>query len=70
MDWQIIPSSSWVRAIAYEEASEQIFVEFLDGHQHVYDNCSPQDWETFSAPGTSQGSFVNRVLNHHPHRPA
>jgi hypothetical protein len=70
MDWQTISDSSWVRAIAYEAASEQIFVEFLDGHQHVYDSCSMNDWEDFSAPGTSQGAFIHSTLNRHPHRPA
>lgn len=70
MDWQVIRDSSWVRAIAYTEENEQIFVEFLDGHQHVFDDCTQQVWEEFSAPGTSLGSFINRTLNHHPHRPA
>jgi len=70
MDWQIISGSSWVRAIAYAEESEQIFVEFLDGHQHVYGECPEEIWKDFSAPGTSLGRFINGTLNYHPHGPA
>lgn len=70
MDWQIISGSSWVRAIAYVKESKQIFVEFLDGHQHVYQECAEETWNDFSSPGTSLGGFINRTLNHHPHGPA
>jgi hypothetical protein len=70
VNWTIVDGSSWVRAIAYAEESEQIYVEFLDGHQHVYNDCSRELWEEFSAEGTSPGGFIHSTLNRHGHGPA
>lgn len=55
LTWEEVESSNITR-IAFDEADEKIIVEFKDGGQYAYDDCSRQLFEQFRlAP--SAGKF-------------
>lgn len=53
--------SSNVAAIGYEEASEELFVEFLDSGVYCYSGVPLLIWQDFQASG-SKGEYLNQVL--------
>ena len=65
IEW-IPVSSSRVSAIAYDSATETIYVRFHDGMEWAYQGCPPSIWAEFSSPTTSKGRFINDVLNFRP----
>ena len=62
LDWHDIEGSTLVAAAAYDAGTRQIHVRFHAGEYHVYNDCSPDDWEVFMRSSTSKGDFVTRVL--------
>lgn len=68
IDW-IPVQSSRVASVAYDEATETIYVEFRDGARWWYSECPPHIWEEFNAPATSMGRYIADVLDGHPKGP-
>jgi KTSC domain len=53
--------SSWVAAIGYDEETEDVHVELIEGGRYVYVGVAPEVWRDFLA-AESKGTFVNEVL--------
>lgn len=66
-DWEPVTNSSRIVAEAYEPEEQKIYVRFHDGVEWYYENCPPNVWEEFTAPGQSRGRYINDVLDHKPH---
>ena len=66
VDW-IPVDSTRISAVAYDTASETIYVRFRDGSEYYYSGCPSVVWEQFTSPGTSKGKYVHDELDHHPH---
>ena len=67
LEWMQVRDSKRVVAVAYDEEAERIYVQFPDGVRWWYAGCPRQTWEEFTAPGTSKGQYIDRVLNSHPY---
>jgi len=67
-DWINVVSSR-ASAVAYDRDEHTIYVRFRDGVVYRYDSCSPEDWSGLTAPGTSIGRYISRVLDRHPYGP-
>ena len=65
LEWMQVSDSERVVAVAYDEESERIHVQFPDGARWWYAGCPRQTWEEFTMPGTSKGQYIHRVLNSH-----
>ena len=69
IEWIPTPESSRTTAIAFLRDEEVILARFPDGVEWRYEGCPQVVWEEFSAPQTSQGSFIATQLNNHPNGP-
>ena len=62
----LYPQSSRVVKMRYDFGLQQIQVVFRDGTPWVYRDVPVQVWNSFRR-STSQGAFINRVLNDYPY---
>ena len=65
--WRPVADSTRITHEAYDPATESILVRFPNGIEWCYENCPPEAWEAFTAPGQSRGEFIHEVLNNKPH---
>jgi hypothetical protein len=68
LEWVEVSGSTRIVAMAYGSESETIYVRFPDGVEWQYELCPQHVWDEFSAPSQSKGQYIDRVLNHKPHR--
>jgi len=68
-EWIPVEGSRRIVAEAYLPDERTILVRFRDGVAWAYQESTVQDWEDFTSPAQSRGSFIHAVLNHHPHGP-
>ena len=57
INWTEVESSN-ISRIAYDESDGKIIVEFKDGGQYAYDDCSPQLFNQFRM-AESAGKFFH-----------
>jgi hypothetical protein len=57
MEWTAV-SSTTVKAVAYEEATSTVFVEFMGGSIYRYFDVSPALYDEFMS-ATSKGAYFN-----------
>jgi hypothetical protein len=53
--------SSWVAAIGYDDAEQEVYVELIESRTYVYWPVAEAVWRDF-ASAESKGTFVNEVL--------
>ena len=70
VEWINVEGSTRVVRIGYSEDEQQIHAEMPDGHHHVYEDCTREIWEEFSAVDTSKGKYLRSTLDFHTHHPA
>ena len=68
IEWIEVGDSERIVAMAYDEDVETIYVRFTDGVEWLYEQCPPNVWQEFSAPGQSKGGYIFDTLNHKPNR--
>lgn len=68
INWKPVVGSTRITAEAYDPETETIYVRFHNGVEYLYEACSRDIWEQFTAPGQSRGRYINRVLNYKPYR--
>jgi KTSC domain len=66
IEWQQVADSTRIVAEAYVPETETILVRFPNGVEWAYSACTPDVWESFTAPGQSRGEFIARVLDAKP----
>ncbi len=68
IEWIEVTDSERIVAMAYDEDEEVIYVRFPKGDvEWCYEDCPPNVWEEFAAPGQSKGRYINDTLNYKPH---
>ena len=66
IEWIPVEGSSRIIFEAYLADQEIILVQFPDGVQYFYAECSTEVWDEFTAPNQSRGQYIAQVLNHKP----
>ena len=65
--WTLVESSA-VKAIAYDEAAEVLFVRFPNGTEYLYENVTRAEHAGLTTAG-SVGQYFNQVIKPgHPFR--
>ena len=66
LEWIPVEGSERISAMAYDSATETIYVQFpKGGTQWHYDGCPPHLWSEFVA-APSKGQYIHQVLNNRP----
>ena len=63
-----VSDSSLVASAMYDDAADRIFVWDHHATQWIFEDCAPELWELFMAPGCSPGEFLMNVLKMHRFR--
>jgi hypothetical protein len=64
-DWHQVKDQD-IQAIAYDPASETIYIQFPDGRRRWYEECPVTTWEALTHPDTRIAHYEATVLSHKP----
>ena len=64
LDWIDVVDSERIVAMAYDAATETIYVRFPNGVEWFYAQCPVTTWEEFGV--SSKGLYIHNVLNYRP----
>lgn len=67
IQWQQVDSSN-IAAVAYDADEKRIFVQFKDGAEWAYDNCSQGLYDTFTKAPSIGKFFHSNIKTHSAER--
>lgn len=65
--WTLIDSHA-VKAIAYDEETETLFVRFPNGSEYLYENVTKSEHAGLTSAGSIGQYFCNKIRKTHPFR--